>query len=71
MAQSSKSLCKVKRIRQRLGLTQRQLANELGVSPAAVALWEQHLRIPSGPVEKLLRLYEIGVLPLTRKWASQ
>jgi len=44
------------RLRQRLGLTQRELARWLGVSESAVSLWEAARRRPRGPAHRLLKL---------------
>lgn len=44
------------RRRNRLGLTQAQLAKQLGVTPLAVSFWERGTRRISGPVAKLLTL---------------
>lgn len=49
---------RVKELRIVLGLTQRQLAAEFRVSPGAVALWESGSRKVSGPITKLVELYE-------------
>jgi len=52
---------RVKRLRNALGLSQREFAKELRVSASAVAHWESGEREISGPVSKLLELYEIRV----------
>lgn len=44
-------------IRARLGLTQSQLAEKLGVSSKAVQSWEQGWRPVPGPVEKLMEIF--------------
>jgi len=49
---------RVKILRTALGLTQRQFAAEFRVSPGAVALWESGARTVSGPITKLIELYE-------------
>ena len=54
---------RLKGLRRKLGFSQRALAEELCVSPSAVALWETGNRALSGPIDKLLHLYEVGVLP--------
>jgi predicted unusual protein kinase regulating ubiquinone biosynthesis (AarF/ABC1/UbiB family) len=46
------------RLREALGLTQRQLATEFGVTRAAIGHWESGTRPIPGPVEKLIGLYE-------------
>jgi predicted unusual protein kinase regulating ubiquinone biosynthesis (AarF/ABC1/UbiB family) len=46
------------RLRDALGLSQRELARELQVAPAAVALWERGQRTVPGPALRLLCLYE-------------
>lgn len=45
-------------LRNRLGLSQRELAKEFGVTHGAVALWESGERALSGPAHKLLEFYE-------------
>lgn len=47
----------LKKIRARLGLTQSQLAEKLGVSSKAVQSWEQGWRPVPGPVEKLMEIF--------------
>src|SRR5262245_26587106 len=49
---------RVLRLRNLLGLTQRELADEFGVASAAVAQWESGKRRMSGPALKLLGFYE-------------
>ena len=46
------------RLRETLGLSQRELAREFQVGPSAVALWERGHRTIPGPVLRLLGLYE-------------
>ena len=46
------------RVRDALGLSQREFARELGVTSGAVAQWESRKRGIPGPVLKLLELYE-------------
>lgn len=46
----------VRRIRQRLGLTQGALARRLGVHKVTVAKWEADMRSPGGTAVTLLRL---------------
>ena len=41
-------------VRDQLGLTQRELAEQVGVSVRAVQSWEQGWRYPSKPAEKIL-----------------
>jgi len=45
-------------LRTALGLSQRELADEWGLSPAAIARWETGSNPVSGPVRKLLAIYE-------------
>ncbi len=49
---------RIKALRSRLGITQREFASRLSVSQPAVALWELGLHKPSGAqiLENLLRL---------------
>ena len=52
---------KLKSVRSRLGLTQAQVADELGVAPNTVARWERgHIRMPEWQVERLEQLAEAG-----------
>ena len=46
----------VEQLRQRLGLTQLELAKWLGVTESSVSLWEAGKRRPRGPAHRLLRL---------------
>jgi DNA-binding XRE family transcriptional regulator len=46
------------RLREALGLTQRELAAEFGVTSGAVAHWELGVRQIAGPVQKLIAMYE-------------
>lgn len=46
------------RVRDSMGLSQREFAKELGVTPGAVAQWEGRKRSIPGPVLKLLEIYE-------------
>ena len=46
----------IERLRQRLGLTQLELAKWLGVTESSVSLWEAGKRRPRGPAHRLLRL---------------
>ena len=49
-----------------LGLTQRELAKELGVSYGAIGFWGKASRPIPGPVLKLIKLYEQSYLPKDR-----
>lgn len=46
----------VKAIRRSAGLTQKQLAERLGIGTHAVSSWEQGIRSPSGPSRVLLEM---------------
>ena len=46
-------------LRKELGMSQREFAKEFRVSHGAVALWESGERNLSGPVSKLLEIYEM------------
>lgn len=48
----------VKSIRDNTGLTQKQFALAVGVSPSLVEGWEQHHRVPKSSSLKILRLLE-------------
>lgn len=45
-------------LRSKLGLTQTELADRLGVSQPLVARWEAGNRVPSGPAAILLKQLE-------------
>lgn len=45
-------------LRRRLGMTQRDLAQEFLVTPGAIALWETGKRTVPGPVRRLISIYE-------------
>jgi transcriptional regulator with XRE-family HTH domain len=49
---------RIRALRTALRLTQRELADEWGLSPAAVARWETGDNPVPGPVRKLLEIYE-------------
>jgi DNA-binding transcriptional regulator YiaG len=55
-AASEVSAREIHALRQRLGLTQRELARLLGVSESSVSLWEAGRRRPRGPAHRLLKL---------------
>lgn len=60
MERASRSLeaQRLKRLRHTLGLSQRELADEMRVGPAAIALWESAARTMPGPALRLLELFE-------------
>lgn len=49
---------RLRNVRETLGLSQREFAQELGVAPSALAQWETEKRAPPGPIVRLLSLYE-------------
>ena len=57
-ASRSKEAQRLKRVRHTLGLSQRELADEMRVGPAAIALWESASRTMPGPALRLLELFE-------------
>lgn len=50
---------RIKALRGVLGLSQRGLAEALGMSLGAVRHWEQGIRLPDGAACKLLRILEL------------
>lgn len=54
----TKDAKRLRKLREQLGLTQRELAAEFKVSPGTIALWEQEERSIPGPAVKLIELYE-------------
>lgn len=51
----SMSASEVRKIRTKLGLTQTELADRLGVTQAAVSMWEDGKRVCRGPAAKMLK----------------
>lgn len=49
---------RIRNLRRKMNWSQRQMASEFGVSPGAVAHWESGERKISGPVKKLLEIFE-------------
>src|SRR4051812_14612631 len=49
---------RLRAVRRRLQLTQRELAEQLRVAPSAIAQWESGKHTLPGPVLELLQLYE-------------
>lgn len=55
----------IKGLRERAGLTQAQLAEKMGASQSAVALWETGARMPrSNKLQKLAEVLECTVADL-------
>ena len=55
----------IKGLRERAGLTQAQLAEKIGASQSAVALWETGARMPrSNKLQKLAEVLECTVADL-------
>ena len=50
----------IRSIRERLGLTQEQLARLLGVHPLTVSKWERGLLQPTAHQEELLRSFRVA-----------
>ena len=65
------TVSRLKKLREKLGLSQREFAKVFGVSPGAVAHWERGLRSVSGPVARLLEIYESGVIPMRQETNGQ
>ena len=63
--QNKKNIQRLFKIRSGLGMSQREMAEELGVVHGALAQWESGKAKIPGPVLKLLSLYEIelGLTP--------
>jgi predicted unusual protein kinase regulating ubiquinone biosynthesis (AarF/ABC1/UbiB family)/DNA-binding XRE family transcriptional regulator len=57
-AQKSSEASRLRRLRDILGLTQREFAVEIKVAHGAIATWESGKQAMPGPVLKLLELYE-------------
>src|SRR5689334_17125334 len=51
------------RLRQKLDLSQREIAKEFRVSPGAVGFWESGARPIPGPIIKLIAAYEYHLNP--------
>ena len=48
----------VRKVRQRLGMSQEEFAAQFGISPATLRNWEQGRRLPEGPARVLLNIIE-------------
>lgn len=57
----------IRQIRERLNLTQVELAELLGVCQGTVSHWEKGIRNPTGPAIRLLRMMAKGQLQKTAK----
>lgn len=53
-----RAAARLRRLRDTLGFSQREMAAELGVAHGAVGLWESGARPLPGPVKKLIAIYE-------------
>jgi len=60
----------VKRIRERMGVSQGDLASMIGVSRATLQNWEQGRRTPHGPARALLRIFEKNPRAVVKALAS-
>ncbi len=49
---------RTRQIRQRIGLSQMELARRINVSPETIRNWEQGKRYPTGPARALLRIID-------------
>ena len=47
------------KLREALGFSQREMAKEFGVTQGAIGLWERSERPVTGPILKLMDIYEI------------
>lgn len=56
MAYGTMSATAIKSIREALGMTQSEFAENLGVQQTAVSHWEKGLRRPSGAAEILIEM---------------
>lgn len=56
MAYATMSAQEIKSIRSKMGMTQTEFADALGVSQMAVSHWENGLRRPSGSAEILIKM---------------
>src|SRR5262245_16199907 len=56
---------RLRRVRDELALTQRELAEQFGVASGAVAQWESGQHTVPGPVMQLIEMYELemGLAP--------
>lgn len=59
---TEKDASKLRKLRQKLGMNQRQFAEEIYVSVGTVALWEGKKRSIPGPVLKLMEFYSNKVM---------
>jgi len=57
------SIARMKRLRQTLGLSQREMAREFKVSPGAIGSWEVGDREIPGPIMRLIEIFESELWP--------
>ena len=55
---------KVKNIREKIGLTQKLFAKNIGVSTKTVEAWEAGRNKPSGPSNRILWMLDIGKITI-------
>jgi DNA-binding transcriptional regulator YiaG len=53
-----KSQIDIRRIRNSMGLSRRELAAEMGVSPRTIEAWENGFRVPSPQTMKMLSMIQ-------------
>jgi DNA-binding transcriptional regulator YiaG len=54
----AKDAARLRALREALGLNQREMAKEFGVTHAAIGWWERQERAIPGPALKLLTIFE-------------
>lgn len=67
MDKGSMTTAEIRRIRERLNLTQVELAERLGICQGTVSHWEKGIRNPTGPAIRLLRMLAENALEKTSK----
>ncbi len=58
MAKDTDWIKRIKKLREEYGWSQKDIAEEFRVTPGAVGLWEAGIRKMSGPITKLIEIYE-------------
>lgn len=61
MSENESSVARLIRLRRQLGLSQREMADELGVTPGALAMWESGKRGLPTTIEKIIGIYEEAI----------
>src|SRR5690348_15601597 len=68
---SMQAAIRLKKLREQLGFSQRELSKEFKVTPGAIALWESGKRPIPGPILLLIDIFEQEVRPADKSNTSE